>query len=327
MYKEFFVNKGWTVFDLHKRSLLFSKTDGGLKNIVTKNTKTKAIDMSAVKAFKLFKDKTTCFFLSILGKLNELQPKNIFDGFGNNSFVGSGREVFQGHFYNNEPMPKTPSIIYQPSVRLRFDFIDINYDACDPFYYSSIAFTNVSIINIIKDEKDYVISVDNMISYLSSLGIYADRIKFVVSGDFVVLKNTSLTPIIFYVDDLEVADVVFIHNSNTKQTFVEYGFSFERVAACVLKTNYIGLMAVSDHHLAILSNFFVLLSASGYDRINKGAKSKLNNLREKLIKYSSYDSYSLLRNFYDYWEAVDKNIFPLVYTLDEYQKIIKIADE
>lgn len=309
--KPFFENKNW-VWKESEQFISFQKVDS------VKNQKFKSMNFEISNLINQFKDKTYAFFKKNLKDLNHHSSLNIFKAYEDNSFVGAGLEIYHDYFYTDKNLPKYPSIIFQPCIRMGNS---LNSETkSNSYLYSSLVFLNTSVVDYLC--MDYVKYIDLMISYISSFGVFANRIIFSIDKNIINRNNQlfSLTTR-FYVDGIEVGDVIVYEKSNG-ENFVEFGIGFERLVLQVLQCNYSEMFNEENHELTMLQNFLVFISMNNLKEANRGAKSKISLVSKTLKKYENFDSYRKCKKHFDYWKSITDNNISFVETMTNFERII-----
>lgn len=309
--KTFFENNNWQWTE-DEQFINFSKADASKKVFPRPNK------FDICKLANQFKDKTYMFFEKEFAGLHYHSARDIFNAYEDNSFVGAGLEIYHNYFYTDKNLPKCPSIIFQPCIRMGNNLSDGQKSSS--YLYSSLSFLNVSVMDYL--QKDYVEYIDLMISYLSSFGIFASRITFSIDKEIINRNNLlhSLTTR-FYVDGIEVSDVLAYEKSNG-ETFIEFGIGFERLVSQVLQRKYAEIFEEQSHEYAILQNCLIFLSMSKLKNANRGAKSKISLIAKTLKKFDNIDSYKHCKKHYDYWQAITDSDKSFVETMTNFERLI-----
>lgn len=309
--KNYFENKKW-IWKEDENFIIFNKMYTQKKQTVQHK------NFDICNLINLFKEKTYIFFKKNFQSLHKEVALDIFNSYEENAFVGAGLEIYHEYFYKDKNLPKIPSIIFQPSIRIGNALT--NTQKSHSYLYSSLSFLNVSIIDFFT--LPYEEYLDLMISYISSFGVFADRITFSIDKN---IKNhnkilNSLTTR-FYVDDIEVGDVLIYEKIN-KEIFVEFGIGFERLVSQILKCKYKELFDESNHELAILQNCLVFLSMNNLKNANRGARSKISLIVKNIKEFNNIDSYKQCKKHYNYWKAITDNQITFDETMENFERII-----
>lgn len=288
--KKYFENKNW-MCETNDVGIYFYKKGTDLNNgkqIVDFSNKKR--QCSFYESFDSFKSTTIDYFSQMINNLQILNPINIYNGYGQNSFVSTGLEYYYDFLYNDMNKPKNNTMIIQPSVRFKLNFFDTVYGNNDVMDFSSIAFNNLSVVHF-EYELNRIMNIENILSFLSNLGIHASRVNFVLEYKIREKNNNvSYTAVKFFVDNLEIGDILFFQTNNIY--LIEYGFGIERLFSRVLTKKYRDLFIVNgesfntDEILAV--NFLTLLNMFDGYNCNHGAKSKIN------LVLKSFDNVKLL---------------------------------
>lgn len=247
----------------------------------------------------------------------EYIPLNVLDSFKNNSFVGSGLDLYYPYFYSDKELPINPSIIFQPVVRYSKNKILVLEK-----YKSTIAFVNVSYFkeydgNIIND-------IDKILDIYSKLGVYAGNLVIKLEKNIYKYLNKEEHIIIkFYYKNIEISDILLISCKN--KLFVEYGFGIERILTTIQECKYEDLYFDNNdfyNHADLLRINFISLIAMSNLNFKRGAKSIFNKIKNELKLCSYYDSLNILKINYEYWHEVIKSNMTFEDFLNNYLKLI-----
>ena len=252
--KKYFENKNW-IYEINDNGVRFYKNGTGLndsKQIV--DFSTKKSQCSFYESFDSFKSITIDYFSQVLSDLQILNPINIYSGYGQNSFVSTGLEYYYDYLYNGMVISRNNTMVIQPSVRFKLNFFNSAYGNNDVMDFSSIAFNNLSIVHF-ENELDRIVNIENVLSFLSRIGIHASRVNFVLEYKIRQKNNNvSYTAVKFFVDNLEIGDILFLETNGIY--LVEYGFGVERLFSRVLNKKYCDLFIVQYKFQHFIHRFF-----------------------------------------------------------------------
>lgn len=307
--KQHFEEKNW-IYDFNEKGIVFHKKSAFLPNgeIVISPSK-RVINDSFAVVFNQFFDITSKFAHDKIGNCKILNPINIYNAYKNNSFVSTGLEYYYNYLYNNGQISSDKSIILQPSIRFKLDFFNnALYGNNNKYDFSSISFNNLSIVHF-EEKLDIIKNIENVLDYLSMLKIHASRVNFVVETTVRQKENNvSYIAIKFFVDNLEVGDILFF---NAKDRYlVEYGFGFERLLSRILNKKYCDLFISNnkyDIRALLASNFLTSLCMFDNRSCNHGAKSKINMVLKTFDKNNDIMDLSLVYENYLYWNQILQN--------------------
>lgn len=301
--KKYFENKNW-IYEINDNGVRFYKNGTGLndsKQIV--DFSTKKSQCSFYESFDSFKSITIDYFSQVLSDLQILNPINIYSGYGQNSFVSTGLEYYYDYLYNGMVISRNNTMVIQPSVRFKLNFFNSAYGNNDVMDFSSIAFNNLSIVHF-ENELDRIVNIENVLSFLSRIGIHASRVNFVLEYKIRQKNNNvSYTAVKFFVDNLEIGDILFLDTNGIY--LVEYGFGVERLFSRVLNKKYCDLFIenvkkyVNDEILAV--NFLTLLNMFDNYNCNHGAKSKINFVLKTFNYNNVLLDLDLIFQNYEFW--------------------------
>ena len=304
--KHHFEEKNW-IYAINEKGTIFYKKTISLPTdeIIIKPSK-KVINNPFNMVFNQFFDITMEFVQEKIGKCKILNPINIYNAYKNNSFVSTGLEYYYNYLYKNEPISSDKSIILQPSLRFKLDFFNNNQFGYNNKYdFSSISFNNLSIVHFEK-ELDMIKNIENILDYFSMLKIYASRVNFVVENKIRQKENNiSYNAIKFFVDNLEVGDILFFKIKN--EYLVEYGFGFERLLSRILNKKYCDLFISDnkyDNKTLLSSNFFTVLCMFDNENCNHGAKSKINMVLKNMDGNNDIMDLDLVYKNYLFWNQI-----------------------
>lgn len=304
--EKYYKSKFWDKVEIDKGDIYFKRgyilsNDDYVRNLAEKKHVYSFCDM-----YDSFINATEKFFQQKIPNLITLDPINIYNGYNKNSFVSTGLEYYYNYLYNNFDLGYNNTIIVQPSIRFKLSFFDSNlYGHNDKYDYSSISFNNISIVNK-ESSSDLLEKIEIMLDYLSLLKIHASRVHFIVEKDIKYKdNNVSYVAVKFFVDNLEVSDVLLF--KTLKGYLTEFGFGFERLISRIVNEKYdkIFMQNSECNHEALLGiNFFIALCMFDESNRNRGAKSKINGVVKKLEGNNDIMNINLIHMNYLYWRKI-----------------------
>ena len=146
--KQYFEKNNWSNFTNEKGVAFYKKNAelfcGDKINAFSK----KNIEQPFEKSYSSFFEITKDYYKSLYTNLNVLDPINVFESYGNNSFVSTGLEVYYDYLYKNKEVDFDSTLIVQPSIRFKLNLLSNDlYGKNNKHDYSSIFFNNISIVN------------------------------------------------------------------------------------------------------------------------------------------------------------------------------------
>jgi len=298
-----FSPRNWKIIKNEKGMLFYKKEPNSSDKIISQS---KVIDKNFPELFSQFEDITTNYFSSRMQNFKKLNSINIFKGYNNNSFVSTGLEYYYDYLYKDKPVDDCGTMIIQPSIRFKLNFFNKDlYEKNDKYDYSSISFNNLSIVNKYK-EFDIIYQIEVVIEYLSKLKIHASRVTFLIEDKvFEKDNNVSYRAIKFFVDNLEVGDILFF---TTKEGYmIEYGFGFERLMSRIINKKYRDLFIKNnnyDQESLLGANFLTLMCLFDNNLKNRGAKSKINEVLNAVNEKKDIMDIGLIFDNYLYWKQI-----------------------
>lgn len=305
---DYFRNKNWKVketdkgYVFYKNGTIIPMTD----QIVI--PKIKEINGTFNDLYLKFNEITCDFFKSKLPQLDILEPKNIYNGYANNSFVSTGLEYYYDYLYKDASLEHSGTMIIQPSIRFKLDFFENKYGENDKYDYSSISFNNISIVGFF-EEYDITQRIEDVLDYFSKLRIHASRVNFIIEKKIREKANdVSYFAIKFFVDNLEVGDILIFQ---TKRGYlIEYGFGFERLLSRIVNKKYRDLFIKDnqyDQTILLGVNFLTSLCMFDDSLKNRGAKSKTNEVVNAIKDHQDLTNIDLIYANYLYWKQILQN--------------------
>ncbi len=245
------------------------------------------------------------------------KPLDILDSYKNNSFIGSGLDLYYPYFYDNIKMPHNPSLIFQPVVRYSKEkLMGVTK------YKSSISFVNVSYFK--EFNNNLFECINEVIDIYSKLGIHASNLKIKLNKkEYKYLNKEKHFIIKFYINGLEVSDIllIFCHH----KTFIEYGFGIERMLMAIFNCQYENLFfneRTNYYHDDLIRINFISLLAFSNQKFKKGSKSIYNKIKNELKLCPYKDSLKILKINYNYWKLVLNSSMSFNKFLNNYAKLI-----
>ncbi|UJW56459.1 hypothetical protein HXZ66_02985 [Bacillus sp. A116_S68] len=260
-------------------------------------------------------------------------PKQIWETHGDQIFVGSGLEYLYGFMYRGTPLPRLPTFIFQPSIRLRTNIQDhkgVN-QMIDNFM--SLAFTNLSIMKRINFSYQYVSSLDEIISMMSSIGVHASRVTFLVHNSLFTLKQFGSSFVIrIFVDGLEVGDHVALLGKDRQPIIVESGFGLERLTARVISCSYDKVFhsyySNGDSQLLLYMHALTLISMSNVPYSKYGAWAKSRIMGQLVVQWQGkMDSWLLFQDLYYNWAHFVKDPADIITSYHQFLSISNISNK
>ena len=306
---EHFKKRNWKKIDVSKGTLFYKENDYTQTDYIdTKRVRSRSEDFKDL--YGMFMNITYKYFNERLNEIKQLYPISIYNAYKNNSFVSTGLEHYYNYLYKDSELPSNKSTItIQPSVRFKMNFFDMDkYNKNDKYDYSSIAFNNISIVDIY-NKLDLIQRIELIIDYFSALKIHASRVTFIVEDTPRFKDNdVSYAVVKFFVDNLEVGDILSFNTKNGM--LIEYGFGFERLFSRVVNKKYNELFLNNCNYsqdIVLGVNFLTLTCMFDEEDKTHGANSKINKVINSIM-YSK-DSYdiNLIYDNYIYWKQNLKN--------------------
>lgn len=245
------------------------------------------------------------------------KPLDILDSYKNNSFIGSGLDLYYPYFYDNVKMPHNPSLIFQPVVRYSKEKLTGTIK-----YKSSISFVNVSYFK--EFNNNLFECINEVIDIYSKLGIHASNLKIKLNKkEYMYLNKEKHFIIKFYINEIEVSDIllIFCHH----KTFIEYGFGIERMLMAIFNCQYENLFfneRTNYYHDDLIKINFISLLAFSSQKFRKGSKIIYNKVKNELKLCSYKDSLKILEINYNYWKLVLNSRMSFNKFLTNYAKLI-----
>lgn len=237
-----------------------------------------------------------------------MQPINVINGFGDTFFIGAGLQSFYQTLVNND-IDNKKFVLSQPSIRIN------SLDKMRNREGYSTSFVNICTEQAAVSVEDHASSLENWLTFLSKVGIYAGDISLVKDPEWNGGEHMNGKSLLIYYGSLQLGDAVFVDAKDSKKrafTISDIGFGLERINWAINKTrNYFETIG-SSYDLFTkgkvpldLLRSLTLMTLSGIEPSNAGPGYRFKQFVKSYLGHS-HDISPLdnIQRNYDFWKGI-----------------------